>query len=108
MTHHGEVDRMTEQVQWPVLKSGSKGADVTALQYMLRGADGISLTADGVFGTQTEQAVKTFQNHVKLAPDGIVGALTWGKLTDGVTVASTVRLGGRGDFVRAAQTELLK
>jgi peptidoglycan hydrolase-like protein with peptidoglycan-binding domain len=108
MTHHGEVDRMTADVQWPILKPGSKSVDVTALQYMLRAADGTALTADGVFGPATEQAVVTFQSRVRLTADGIVGALTWGKLTDGSTVPSTVGPGGQGDFVRAAQTELLK
>src|SRR5262245_54246464 len=40
---------------WPVLRQGSRGADVTALQYMLRGWSGnrLSLAADGRYGPQT-------------------------------------------------------
>ena len=99
---------MTAEVQWPILRQGSEGADVTALQYMLRAADGIALTADGVYGQATAQAVVAFQKRADISVDGVVGAQTWGKLTDGVTAPSTVRRGSQGDFVRAAQTELLK
>jgi zinc D-Ala-D-Ala carboxypeptidase len=99
---------MTAEVQWPILGPGSEGAGVTTLQYMLRAADGISLTADGVYGPATEQAVVAFQKRAEISADGVTGSQTWGKLTDGVTVPSTVRRGSQGDFVRAAQTELLE
>lgn len=36
-----------------------------------------SLTADGVYGTATENAVKTFQRIFGLTADGIVGFATW-------------------------------
>ena len=35
---------------------------------------------DGVFGAQTEAAVKKFQSVFNLTPDGIVGQATWYKL----------------------------
>jgi peptidoglycan hydrolase-like protein with peptidoglycan-binding domain len=101
---------MTAEAPWPVLKEGGKGADVTALQYLLRGARDLwrTLAADGVFGPRTEEIVRAFQGVAGVPVDGIVGPVTWGKLTDGVTVGSTVRNGSTGEFVRAAQTELLK
>ena len=40
-----------------------------------------SITEDGVFGTATENAVKTFQSIFNLAQDGIVGKATWYKIS---------------------------
>ena len=39
--------------------------------------NGISLSIDGVFGDQTERAVKEWQNTNGLTVDGIVGPATW-------------------------------
>jgi peptidoglycan hydrolase-like protein with peptidoglycan-binding domain len=99
---------MTAETPWPVLKHGSTGPNVTTLQYLLRGAGNGVLAADGAYGTLTETAVRAFQTRAKLSVDGIVGVQTWTKLTDGVTLGSTVRLGSTGEFVKAAQNELLK
>lgn len=55
----------------PVLKIGSRGADVRSLQSAL------SLYVDGIFGPLTEEAVIKFQLEHGLSPDGIVGAKTW-------------------------------
>jgi peptidoglycan hydrolase-like protein with peptidoglycan-binding domain len=41
------------------------------------------LNVDGIFGWQTESAVKAFQKGESLAPDGVVGPLTWQVLPDG-------------------------
>ncbi len=94
---------------WPILRHGSTGDDVTALQYLLRSAREAwrTLAADGVFGERTESIVRAFQDFTGVTVDGVVGASTWGKLTDG-TIGSTVRADSQGDAVRAAQTELLK
>jgi peptidoglycan hydrolase-like protein with peptidoglycan-binding domain len=81
---------------------------VTTLQYLLRCAGYGTLAADGVFGPETETTVRQFQHQAKLVEDGIVGEQTWTKLTDGVTIDSTVRLGSTGECVKAAQTELVK
>jgi peptidoglycan hydrolase-like protein with peptidoglycan-binding domain len=101
---------MTAETPWPVLRRDSKGPDVTALQYLLRGArdEWRTLAADGAFGPLTEETVRAFQAVAGVPVDGAVGPVTWGKLTDGVTLGSTVRSGSRGEFVRAAQTELIK
>jgi peptidoglycan hydrolase-like protein with peptidoglycan-binding domain len=56
------------------LKVGSRGADVKFLQEKL------GLTADGVFGPNTDEAVKAFQTKNKLKSDGVVGPVTWAKL----------------------------
>ena len=55
-------------------KKGSKGKNVTLIQQAL------GIKADGVFGAQTEEAVKAWQSSHGLDPDGIVGSLTWQSL----------------------------
>jgi peptidoglycan hydrolase-like protein with peptidoglycan-binding domain len=99
---------MTAETPWPILRQGSTRPEVTTLQYLLRCAGSGTLAADGVFGPATETAVLTFQRRVNLVDDGIAGPQTWTKLTDGVTISSTVRLGSTGECVKAAQNELVK
>lgn len=60
------------------IKKGSRGTDVTTLQKKL------GIVADGVFGTDTERDVKSWQVRHGLIPDGIVGPSTWSSL--GITV----------------------
>lgn len=54
-----------------VLKKGSVGDAVRALQRALEIAD------DGIFGRETEKAVKVWQEAHGLVADGIVGDKTW-------------------------------
>lgn len=56
------------------LKKGSKGEAVRTLQRLL------DVDVDGVFGKDTEAAVKAFQAGHGLDVDGVVGAKTWGAL----------------------------
>lgn len=70
------------EVELQVLKQGSKGSAVKALQILLIGY-GYSCGASGVdgdFGSATLAAVKKFQKKMGLTVDGIVGAKTWAKL----------------------------
>lgn len=69
-------------VTLPVLKNGSKGNEVKAVQALLKGY-GYSLGiwgADGDFGAATVAAVKKFQKKKGLTADGVVGIETWKKL----------------------------
>jgi peptidoglycan hydrolase-like protein with peptidoglycan-binding domain len=50
---------------------GSSGSAVILVQKEL------GIPADGVFGDQTETAVKNFQRQMKIQVDGIVGPATW-------------------------------
>lgn len=54
-----------------ILKPGSTGAAVVALQKALR------LTADGTYTTSTAAAVKAAQKSAKIAQTGVVGIVTW-------------------------------
>lgn len=62
-----------------ILKKGSKGDDVIALQHLLN-VEGYKVTIDGDFGAKTETAVKMLQKAHGLEDDGIVGAKTWAVL----------------------------
>jgi len=62
--------------QAAALRRGSRGDDVTTLQKKLRNWGYYSGSVDGVFGAQTEEAVKYFQRKNGLTPDGIVGQAT--------------------------------
>ena len=58
------------------IRYGSQGSDVTELQKLLNG-NGYKLDEDGVFGEQTQSAVKDYQQKNNLTADGIVGSNTW-------------------------------
>ena len=68
------------------------------LQHLLR-AHGKNVAVDGIFGPQTEAAVRAFQGSRGLAVDGIVGPHTWSALI------VIVRRGSRGQAVRGVQEE---
>ena len=51
---------------------GSQGSDVTELQKLLNN-NGYSLDVDGIFGDNTQAAVKDYQQKNNLDVDGIVG-----------------------------------
>lgn len=64
------------------LRRGSRGPDVVQMQVMLNriGQNYPAIprvTADGIFGQQTENAVRAFQRIFNLTEDGIVGRSSW-------------------------------
>ena len=79
----------TVKIAMPVLKKGSTGAAVKTLQRLLRqlqyvNTDGKTLLiVDGSFGSNTEAAVKRYQQKHLNGVDGIVGVKTWNKLLNG-------------------------
>lgn len=58
------------------VKKGSRGHNVSAVQDRLR-ERGWNISVDGVFGSQTDQIVRSFQREKGLVVDGIVGPATW-------------------------------
>lgn len=53
------------------LKLGSKGEEVKTLQKALK------ISTDGIFGKNTDAAVRAYQKVHGLTPDGVVGPHTW-------------------------------
>lgn len=70
------VDDVVGNLTWPALViqvgRGATGDAVRAVQVLFP-----QLTVDGDFGPETESTVKKFQEMWGLAPDGIVGPITW-------------------------------
>jgi peptidoglycan hydrolase-like protein with peptidoglycan-binding domain len=83
---------------WPLVRRGDQQHPVQTLQYLLR-ARGHTVTVDGIFGPNTESAVRAFQQEKNLSVDGIVGPNTWSALI------VQVKQGSRGDAVRGVQEE---
>jgi len=63
-----------------VLKRGSKGENVVALQTSLALLGFSCGEVDGKFGANTESAVRSFQAKYGLTVDGVVGGQTWAAL----------------------------
>ena len=112
------------------LRLGSVGEGVRVIQLQLnRIAQNYPLIpniarADGVFGQDTENAVKTFQQIFNITPDGVVGKATWYRIkrvyfavkriselfSEGITVTqaqrqfpSSLEIGDEGIPVRTLQ-----
>lgn len=68
-----------------VISEGMRGQDVTDLQTYLSFIadyynDLLKIPVTGYFGTQTKNAVQTFQRLFGLEPSGAVGAVTWNEI----------------------------
>lgn len=88
-------------VGWPTTRRGESGANVYTVQHLLT-ARGYPTAVDGIFGSDTETKVKSFQTSVGIGATGVVDTFTWPALV------VTVRSGDTGEAVRAAQRQLNK
>ncbi len=66
-----------ESITLPILRIGMQGSAVTGLQERLKALGFLKSSADGVFGAETQAAVKAAQSKLSLTPDGVVGTVTW-------------------------------
>ena len=117
-----------------VLRRGSKGIEVTRLQNRLRELGFYTGISDGVYGDAVIAAVKEFQRRSGLTQDGVAGLTTQQALYSDFAVSiatpaptetpipivasptpvvisnvpslQTLRIGSRGDLVKALQTKL--
>jgi peptidoglycan hydrolase-like protein with peptidoglycan-binding domain len=83
---------------WPLVRQGDQQHPVQTLQYLLR-ARGHPVAVDGIFGPNTDGAVRAFQQQKNLSVDGVVGPNTWSALI------VEVKQGSQGDAVRGVQEE---
>lgn len=108
------------------LRIGSVGAAVVQLQSRLITLNYLKGKADGIFGTQTAQAVTAFQRKSGLSADGVAGAATLGALyannargnagtavnpsgeEDTAAIATSMRVGDTGPGVKALQNRLIE
>lgn len=67
-----------------ILRKGTKGKDVEALQRVLNALGFNAGVVDGDFGSNTETAVKAFQTKAGITVDGEVGPQTWKALDPNV------------------------
>ncbi|GAA0454150.1 N-acetylmuramoyl-L-alanine amidase [Alkalibacillus silvisoli] len=96
-----------------LLQNGDSGSEVEQLQNDLREA-GERLPrhgADGIFGDETESAVRSFQRSAGIQVDGIVGPETRQALEEVISNSSELpsgiyRRGDRGEAVRQIQKAL--
>ena len=100
----------------PLVYKGKTGETVQYIQNKLinKGYFLGRTGADGIFGFQTEKAVRQFQIDNSLSADGIIGPLTWEKLEDPTIVISSsypgsiIGMGARGENVVKIQKELIR
>lgn len=63
-----------------LLKRGMTGGDIPVAQDLLKKLGYYNDLVDGIFGKNTDAAVRAMQARTGLKADGIVGPLTWAKL----------------------------
>ncbi|MEG0754391.1 MAG: peptidoglycan-binding protein, partial [Angelakisella sp.] len=119
----GEEEQLPSETPAELLRRGDTGPYVKLAQYFLRVIANYYIAVrpiaiDGIFGPDTEAAVRDFQNRFGLAIDGIVGPKTWGSLynvfmgianTTGLAVAYPgylLKEGSRGENVWLMQDYL--
>jgi peptidoglycan hydrolase-like protein with peptidoglycan-binding domain len=87
------ADGIVGPLTWPkvvvVVRQGSEGDAVRGVQeeFQFRNLSGDpsqGLAVDGIFGPQTDAAVRGFQQALGITVDGIVGQLTWRALVSGM------------------------
>lgn len=77
--HQSPAPGFTETIvrQLPTVSHGANGTMVSRIQALAKILTGGPVAVDGIFGPQTERAVRTVQNAAGIRVDGIVGPATW-------------------------------
>ena len=99
------------------LRYGDKGTEVKELQTRLKELGYYTRTIDGVYGSGTYKAIKTFQERNGLTVDGVAGTATLKLLNSSsargatdekvdTTEDGTLRVGSKGEAVKAVQRRL--
>ena len=67
-------------IVYPTLSMGSSGSAVAQLQRALISLGYLSGNADGIYGSATAAAVRSFQQKKGIDADGVIRADTWAAL----------------------------
>lgn len=68
---HRTIHELKGPGYWPILRRGARGQAVVVAQSVL------GATADGIFGRNTEAAVRDFQAKFRLEQTGVIGLGEW-------------------------------
>src|ERR1700722_17157460 len=90
----------------PVLQMGSTDPAVRDLQEALKALGQNPGPIDGVFGAQTDAAVRAFQQACGITVDGVVGAITWRNIDNTDLSEPELRNGSTGLPVRRLQSRM--
>ena len=90
----------------PVLKKGSNDPAVRDLQEALKALSFDPGPIDGVFGAQTESAVRAFQQAREIPVDGVVGRVTWINIDEADQSHPVLKTGATGLPVRRLQSRM--
>ena len=90
----------------PVLKKGSNDPAVRDLQEALKALNFDPGPIDGVFGAQTESAVRAFQQAREIPVDGVVGRVTWINIDEADQSHPVLKTGATGLPVRRLQSRM--
>lgn len=93
--NRAETDTLEDSVQ-TLSKLGSRGDEVRRVQQKLKQLGYYKGSVDGIFGVQTQTAVKAFQRNCGLTVDGIAGPKTL--LYLGLSGGSTTSTGTSSDL----------
>ena len=86
---------------YPLLRRSSSNNFVFLLQFILN-QFGYNLSVDGIFGANTEKAVRDFQQKNGLSVDGLVGQNTWRTLLN-LPTYPLLKRGYSGSYVKFLQ-----
>ncbi len=91
-----------------VLRRGSRGEMVRALQTALKASGNDPGAIDGVFGTRTEAALKAFQQKAGIPQTGVADNITWLAISPHIDYSNVVlRRGAMGMYVMILQSALI-
>ena len=90
----------------PVLQKGSTDPAVRDLQEALKALGQNPGPIDGMFGDQTEAAVRAFQQASGITVDGVVGTITWRNIDNTDLSEPELRNGSTGLPVRRLQSRM--
>lgn len=111
VVENNNIVNISESYPGVALREKNQGPDVEIMQrYLNRIRANYPLipqisNPNGVFGSDTTNAVKTFQSIFQLTPDGVIGKSTWYKISYlYVAVKSLAELKSEGEWINIGST----